>query len=216
VHSIEVKHNESHSEYVKKIKSMEVDIIEEAEYIAKTQCEKRANATKSNDCCADCTKPKVRVPKKAECAKHGCSHTCAFFVGGACDAKGANLGPCAFPFEYKGKKYDTCINQSPFGKTKRPWCKVSGDKIGFCDCPAVTCTCPPGGTLAANGKTCNGVEHIIQKDVSTENGGSIDIDIANQGSKTSTHHKNKTSSHSEHHTNKTSSHSKSENATHKK
>jgi len=155
VKTLEVKHNTSHTEAVTKIKSMEIDILQEAEYIAKNHCEKRANASSSSDCCADCTKPNIRVPSKIQCNAHGCSHGCVYHSG-ACDAKGKKMGHCTFPFEYKGEKYSSCVNLSPFGTTKRPWCKV-GDKVAFCDCPAVECTCPPGGVLSADGKSCTGV-----------------------------------------------------------
>lgn len=58
--------------------------------------------------------------------------------------------PCLFPFEYKGKEYNTCTDAGSKGK---PWCHVDkrGHNWGYCECkdarsadPQPTTTC--GGT----------------------------------------------------------------------
>merc|ERR1719487_3207942 len=145
---------DSKAEYLLLMDQLKTEALEEAEEVAKAHCQKRGNASSGSDCCADCTKPEFRVPPAEMCRAAGCSSGCGYAMS-TCDAKGAELGPCDFPFVFGGKSHRACIKESPYGVTKRPWCKTKGDKVAFCDCPKVVCTCPPGATLSDDGK-CSG------------------------------------------------------------
>merc|ERR550537_283351 len=112
---------DSKAEYLILMDQLKTEALQEAEEVAKAHCQKRGNATNGNDCCADCTKPRFRVPPVDMCLAAGCSSGCGYAMS-TCDAKGAELGPCSFPFEFGGTSHRTCIKASPFGETKRPWC----------------------------------------------------------------------------------------------
>merc|ERR1719420_614654 len=137
VQSTEVVQINDKEEYLALMKQLKTEALSEAEEVAKAHCKVAGNASSGNDCCADCTKPKFRVPPVEMCKAAGCSSGCGFAMS-TCDSKGAELGPCT----------TECVKESPFGKTKRPWCKTESGDVGFCDCPKVVCTCPPGGTLS--------------------------------------------------------------------
>lgn len=145
VEHTEVVQEDSSKEYLKLMEEVKVEALMEAEEVAKAHCHKRGDAKNGNDCCADCTKSRWRVPPKELCSLQGCSHGCGYILT-TCDKDGKPMEGCA----------TECSKESPFGKTKHSWCKTKSGDVAFCDCPAIQCTCPPNAALSDDGKTCTG------------------------------------------------------------
>lgn len=143
--------NNSHSQVLKLIKQRKTEILKEATHLTNISCAKCSERVKPKDkamCCEDCSKPQFKVPSVAECSAAGCDGTCAF-GNSTCDAGGKAQPACMFPFTYLGVEHNECINHSPFGLTKRPWCYVKSrgnlakpdmpTEWAFCDCTSVQC-----------------------------------------------------------------------------
>jgi len=168
--------NNSHTEVLKLLSEKKTVIIRESTKITNITCKEcSAKLDKAKDkeiCCDDCQKPKFKIPSQPECETMGCSYGCAY-SNSTCDAAGKKMPACMVPFKYLGVTHNECINHSPFGLTRRPWCYVNseankastadvesgmpGAKLSdwaFCDCTAVTCICPAGQKLRSDGKTC--------------------------------------------------------------
>lgn len=135
--------DKSSAEYVELMDQIKVDALDEAETVAEAHCAKKGNVADGNDCCADCTKPRFRVPTAEMCRDFGCSSGCGYTLS-VCDKTGKLVGPCV----------TSCTTSSKFGTSKRPACQVKSGRWAYCDCPTVECTCPPGVKLGEDGKTC--------------------------------------------------------------
>lgn len=162
---VETQHvirEDTSKEYLHLIDEVRAETLEEAEFVAQSHCHASAGAQPQDTCCEDCAKSHWRVPAKELCDQAGCSHSCGYDLK-TCNIKGVLQDPCHFPFKHGGKKHHKCIHDSPFGVTKRPWCKTKKHKVVFCDCPVVKCTCPSGGKLADDGKTCSGAALLETK-----------------------------------------------------
>jgi len=133
------------------IKEKKDVLIKEATKITNITCVKCSERHKPKDkalCCDDCSKPKFKVPTSADCKSAGCSSSCVF-SNMTCDATGKTVGSCMFPFTYLGVKHKECVNFSPFGLTRRPWCyldtatnrdeKAAPSEWGYCDCTSIKC-----------------------------------------------------------------------------
>merc|ERR1719271_1187751 len=96
VTSVKVIQDNSMEEYVKEVEHLRLEELSTTEEVAKAHCEKRGNAQPGNDCCADCTKAKWRVPDVDMCELAGCTHGCGYELS-TCDDKGAPLGLTQLP-----------------------------------------------------------------------------------------------------------------------
>jgi len=155
VQRTQVIQEDSSAEYVGLLEEVKVETLQEAEFVAQQHCRASAGAQPANSCCEDCTKSHWRVPPRSQCEEAGCSHGCGYELT-TCNLKGELQDPCHFPFKYGGSSHKACITESPFGKTKRPWCKTKKHKVVFCDCPVMKCSCPTGWKLKKDGQTCKG------------------------------------------------------------
>merc|ERR1719380_203546 len=140
---VETQHvirEDTSKEYLHLIDEVRAETLEEAEFVAQSHCHASAGAQPQDTCCEDCAKSHWRVPAKELCDQAGCSHSCGYDLK-TCNIKGVLQDPCHFPFKHGGKKH----------------------KVVFCDCPVVKCTCPSGGKLADDGKTCSGAALLETK-----------------------------------------------------
>lgn len=143
--------NNSHTEVEKLLMNRKTEIITEAKHLTNITCKKCHDTVKPKEkgiCCEECTKPKFKVPTSQQCIAAGCRGKCAF-GNSTCDAAGKAQPACMFPFSYLGVEHNECINHSPFGLTRRPWCYVRSEnnlenkdtpvEWAFCDCTSIQC-----------------------------------------------------------------------------